>query len=325
MTTPAVRLLTWADYVAPAVLAAFTTETGIGVEEVTFANEDEAGVRVAAGEPCDVVVATDYCAERHRLAGLLQPLDMERLPGFRGVTDARLRRPPYDPETDGHKYTSVLYFGTEGIAVRIDSAPQVRSSWEALFDPRFAGRIVMLDGAREVLATALYLLGESPNATDPGVVARATDMLLEQRHLVVAYDADTAWRHIVDGVAIVHCFDGEAARAINAGATQVCFLHPQEGFTLWEDGLCIPVAAPDPGAAHRFIDFLLRPEIAAANADFSGYHPAVTAAEPLMKSLVQRSLRPTPAQIETGTFLADLGAANAAYEAAYAKVRGLAA
>jgi spermidine/putrescine-binding protein len=212
------RLLIWADYLAPAVLSRFESETGIHVEGVWFRSEDEAVARVTAGEPFDVVVASDYIAERYRSAGVLQPLDMDRLPAFSGVTDARLRRPPHDPETNGHKYTSVLYFGTEGLAVRIDEVARAHSSWEALFDREFAGRIAMLDGAREVLSTALYLLGASPNTTDRDVLERATDMLVEQRRLVTTYDSDTPWRHIVDGVAVVHCYDGDVARAISAGS-----------------------------------------------------------------------------------------------------------
>jgi spermidine/putrescine-binding protein len=321
MASRSIRLLTWADYLAPTALSRFEVETGIRVEGVSFKNEDEAAARVIAGEPFDVVVASDYVAERYRNAGVLRPLDMDRLPAFSGVTDARLRRPPHDPETDGHKYTSVLYFGTEGLAVRIDKVAHVRSSWDILFDREFGGRIAMLDGAREVLSTALYLLGESPNTTDRDVLERATDMLVEQRRLVVVYDSDTPWRHIVDGVAIVHCFGGDVARALNAGATQVRYFRPKEGFTIWVDGPCIPLSASDADAAHRFIDFLLKPEVAAANADFSGYHPVVGAAEPLMKSLVQRSMRPTPEQIEEGTFLADVGDFNAVYESCYRKVR----
>jgi spermidine/putrescine transport system substrate-binding protein len=322
MASRSIRLLVWAEYLAPAVLARFETETGVHVDEVTFGSEEQAVARMTAGEPFDVVVASDYILERYRVAGLLQPLDMDRLPGFGGVTDARLRRPPYDPETDAHKYTSVLYFGTEGIAVRIDQVSHARSSWEILFDPEFAGRIAMLDGAREVLSTALYLLGESPNTTDHDALERATAMLVEQRRLVAVYDSDTPWRHIVEGMAIVHCFAGDASRAISAGATQMRYFRPQEGFTIWVDGPCIPVTAADPEAAHRFIDFLLVPEVAAANADFSGYQPVVRAADPLVKSLVQRSLRPTAEQIEAGTFLADLGDFNAAYDLAYARVRG---
>ena len=323
MASRSVRLLCWADYLAPAVLARFETETGIRIDGVWYKGEDAAAARVLAGEPFDVVVASDYVAERYRNAGVLQPLDLDRLPGLAGITDPRLRTPPCDPETDGHKYLSALYFGTEGIAVRIDQVARVGLSWEVLFDSQFAGRIAMLDEAREVLSTALYLLGESPNTTDQEVLDRATDMLIEQRRLVLKYDSDTPWRSIIDGVTVVHCFGGDAARAINAGVAQMRFFRPREGFTIWIDGPCIPASAADTDAAHRLIEYLLDPAVAAANADHSGYHPVVGAADALMKSLVQRSMRPTHEQIEMGTFLADVGESNEVYESCYRRIRGL--
>jgi len=325
MAERSIRLLVWADYLAPAVLSRFEVETGIHVDGAWYTGEDEAAARVLAGEGFDVVVASDYMAERYRRAGALQPLDLDRLPGLAGITDPRLRKPPYDPETDGRKYTSGLYFGTEGLAVRIDDVSHFPSSWEIVFDPQFAGRIAMLAGAREVLSAALYLLGESPNSTDSDALERATTMLIDQRPLVARYDSDTPWRSIVEGVTIVHCFGGDVGRAINKGVTQVRYIRPREGFTIWIDGPCIPVSAADPDAAHRFIEFLLDPGVAAATADYSGDHPVVSAAEPLMRSLVQRSMRPTSEQIETGTFLADLGDFNAVYESSYRRVRGAAA
>jgi len=321
MAARSIRLLCWTDYLAPAVLSRFESETGIHVDGVWYANEDTAAARVLAGESFDIVVASDYMAERYRKAGVLQALDLDRLPGLAGVTDPRLRRPPCDPETDGHKYLSALYFGTEGLAVRIDQVGHIRSSWEMAFDPEYAGRIAMLGEAREVLSTALYLLGESANTTDRDVLERATAMLIDQRPLVVRYDSDTAWRSIVEGVAIVHCFGGDVARAINEGVTQVRYIRPHEGFTIWIDGPCIPTSAADPDAAHSFMEFLLDPAVAAASADFSGYHPVVSAAEPLMRSLVQRSMRPTSEQIESGTFLTDVGDSNAVYDECFNRVR----
>ena len=321
MAPRALRLLCWADYLAPAMLARFEADAGIRIDAVWYTGEDAAAARVLAGEPFDVVVASDYFVERYREAGVLRPLDLDRLPGLAGVTDHRLRRPPCDPETDGRKYLSPLYFGTEGIAVRIDQVAHVGLSWEVLFDPQYAGRIAMLDEAREVLSAALYLLGESPNSTDPDVLDRATAMLIEQRPLVLKYDSDTPWRSIIDGVAVVHCFGGDVARAINHGVSQVRYIRPREGFTIWIDGPCIPAAAADPDAAHSLIEFLLDPAVAAANVDHSGYHPVVSAADPLVRSLVQRSMRPTAEQIEAGTFLADVGEFNAVYESCYRKVR----
>jgi spermidine/putrescine transport system substrate-binding protein len=321
MTPASIRFLNWIDYVAPTVLERFETETGIHVEEVYFHSEVECVARVAAGEAFDVVLSTDYASAGLRKAGLLQPLDMDRLPNWRHVTNERLRRPPHDPETDGHKYTSVFMFGTEGFAVRLDKVPAPQLSWEMLFDSSRWQDISMIDGSREVLAPPLFLLGAGPNCVDVEVVARATTMALEQRPLVITYDSKTVTQRIVAGVSLVHCWDGDVAAAISAGITSVRYVLPREGYRVWADAPCIPANAPDPDAAHLFLDFLLRPEVAAENADFAGFQPVVPDAEPLITSLVQRSMRPTDAQVAQGTFLEDLGEVNAIYEDSYRKVR----
>jgi spermidine/putrescine-binding protein len=120
----------------------------------------------------------------------------------------------------------------------------------------------------------------------------------------------------------VECWDGDVAAAITQGAPGIRFVLPNEGYRVWADAPCIPANAHEPAAAHRFLDYLLEPHVAAANADIMGYQPVAPAADPLIRSLVQRSMRPTDEQMQAGTFLRDLGAFNAAFESSYAKVRG---
>jgi spermidine/putrescine transport system substrate-binding protein len=299
----------------------FAGETGIHVAETFVASNDEYVTRLVAGESFDVVMPTDWAAATLAKAGLLQPLDTERLTNWKNVTQAYFQDPPYDPRTDGHKYTSVFMFGTEGFAVRLDKVPAPQLRWEMLFDSSHWQDISMIDGSREVLAPPLFLLGAGPNCVDVEVVARATTMALEQRPLVITYDSKTVTQRIVAGVSLVHCWDGDVAAAISAGITSVRYVLPREGYRVWADAPCIPANAPDPDAAHLFLDFLLRPEVAAENADFAGFQPVVPDAEPLITSLVQRSMRPTDAQVAQGTFLEDLGEVNAIYEDSYRKVR----
>jgi len=321
MTASLIRLLNWNDYTAPAVLARFAAETGIAVEEVFVERNEDYIDRVTAGEVFDVIMPTDWAAAALANAGLLQPLDMERLPNWRHVTQPSFQHPPYDIGVGDQKYTSVYMFGTEGFAVALDKVEKPRRSWEMLYDPTYAGQIAMVDGSREVLAPALFLLGAGPNTTDRETIERATQMAIEQRRLVLAYDAQDVMRRIVDGVPLVHCWDGDVAAALTRGATGIRYMLPREGYRLWADAPCIPANAPDPDAAHRLLDFLLQPDVAAQNADFAGYQPVVPAAEPLIRSLVQRVVRPTDEQIAVGTFLRDLGEFNAVYEAAYQRVR----
>ena len=301
--------------------AGFEAETGIRVDETTINANEEFIRRVTIGERYDVVIPEDWAAEALINAGLLQPLDMDLLPNWEYVTQPYFRCPPYDPGTDGAKYTAIFCFGTEGFAVRLDRIAMPKKSWQMLYDPQYRGQIAMLDGSREVLGPALFLLASDPNTTDRALLDAATAMATAQKPLVTRYDTQGAAQSILDGTAIVECWDGDVAAAITQGAPGIRYILPSEGYRVWADAPCIPANALHPAAAHRFLNYLLEPRVAARNADHTGYQPVAPAADPLVRSLVQRSMRPTDEQIRAGTFLHDLGEFNAAFDQSYAKAR----
>ena len=315
-----IRFFCWNDYISPNCLAAFTSATGIGVETVVFESDDDCLHRLKARESFDVVLATDYAAQVMINLGLLQPLSFERLPNWNKVTQPEFQQPVFDPGSDGRKYTTVNFWGTEGFTVRLDKVERPVNSWKMLFDERYRGQIAMLGGSREVFAPALNLLGSNVNCTDRAIIEQATQMLIAQHPLVVSYDSSNVSARLLDGTAIVHCWNGDAAAALSHGAYQLAYLLPQEGYSMWADAPCVPTNAPDPDAAHLFLDFLMRPEIAARNADYSGYLPVIPAADALVRSAVQRSLRPLESQIARGVFQCDLGPFQDVYDEAFARV-----
>ncbi len=316
-----IRLLNWGRYLSAETLAGFEAESGIRVQETTINANEEFIRRVSAGERYDVIIPEDWAAEVLIDAGLLQPLEMELLPNWEQVTQPYFRSPPYDAGADGVKYTSIFCFGTEGFAVRLDRIALPKLSWQMLYDPTYRGQIAMLDGSREVLGPALFLLASDPNTTDQALLDAATAMALAQRPLVSRYDTQSAAQAILDGTALVECWDGDVAAAITQGAPGIRYVLPSEGYRVWADAPCIPANAAEPVAAHRFLNYLLEPAVAARNADHTGYQPVAPAADPLVRSLVQRSMRPSDEQMQAGTFLRDLGEFNAAFEQSYAKVR----
>ena len=319
--TSSIRLLNWGRYLSSATLDNFESETSVRVDETTINSNEEFIRRVSAGERYDVIIPEDWAAEVLIDAGLLQPLDMELMPNWEHVTQPYFLAPPYDSGAAGAKYTSIFCFGTEGFAVRLDRIALPKLSWQMLYDPHYRGQIAMLDGSREVLGPALFLLGADPNTTGQELLDEAQAMAASQRPLVTRYDTQAAAQSIIDGTAIVECWDGDVAAAITQGAPGIRYVLPTEGYRVWADAPCIPASALHPAAAHRFLNYLLEPRVAAMNADHTGYQPVVPAADPLVRSLVQRSMRPTDEQMRAGTFLRDLGGFNVAYERAYADVR----
>jgi spermidine/putrescine transport system substrate-binding protein len=316
-----IRLLNWGRYLSADTLEGFETETGIRVDETTINSNEEFIRRVTIGERYDVIIPEDWAAEALIDAGLLQPLDMNPLPNWEHVTQPYFRSPPYDAGTDGAKYTAIFRFGTEGFAVRLDRIAAPKKTWQVLYDPQYAGQIAMLDDSREVLGPALYLLGADPNTNDQGLLDQATAMAAAQKALVTRYDTQAAAQTILEGTALVECWDGDVAAAITQGAPGIRNILPIDGYRVWADAPRIPANALHTAAAYRFLDYLLDPRVAARNADHTGYQPVAPAADPLVRSLVQRSMRPSEEQLRAGTFLRHLGEFNAAFEHSYAKVR----
>ena len=274
------------------------------------------------GKVYDVVFPEEWAAEVLIKAGKLQPLDTDLLPNLANVTDPTFRNPPYDPGTGGKKYTTVYMFGTEGFAVRIDKVPDPPESWAPLFEEKYRQQVSLLDGAREVLGPALFMLGSNLNCTDQAMLDKATQKAMAQRPLVTVYDSNTQVNRIQAGLPLVECWDGDAVQAMDRiGVSKVRYILPREGYMVWADAPSIPASAPSPYGAHLFLDFLMDPKVAALCASHIGYEPVIEAADPLITSMVQRAMRATPEQIAGGTLPRDLGDFTDSYTKAYAKVR----
>jgi len=256
-----------------------------------------------------------------RKANLLLPLTMGGVPNFVNVTQPEFRKPTFDDESDGNKYSVPYMFGTTGFAARLDRVPDPEASWRMLYDRKYRQKLSMLDGSREVLGPALFALGYPLNTTDQAQLDEAMQMAVDQKPLVKVYETSQQAQLIVDGLPLVECWDGDAVGAMNRiGIDKIRYVLPDEGYQVFADAVCIPKAAPSPYAAHLFLDYLLDPKVAAQNANYIGYQPVVEAADPMIKSLVQRALRPTPETIAAGTFAQDLGSFEQAFEKAYAEV-----
>lgn len=317
------QLFNWEAYVSPQALKEFEKRHGVRCKLTTYGSNEDMVKALEAGQgPYDVVFPTDAFVTTLINAKQLQPLDMALIPNFKNVTDPVFRKPAFDPETDGSKYSVPYMFGTTGFVARLDKITVTDDTWKTLYDPRYKGKIAMLDGSREVLGPPLFLMGSTPNTTDQAELDAATAKAIEQKPLVTVYDSSKVAATIDSGTPLTECWDGDAAAAITRlGMSKVKYVLPGEGFTAWNDGLCIPDNAPSPYAAHLFLDFMLDPEIVALNANFTGYMPVVEAADPMIKSLVQRAMRPTPEVMSRGVVSKDLGAFNKQFEAAWEKVQ----
>lgn len=271
----------WTNYHSDAAIKRFEAENNVKVTIDTYDNNEVIEQKLQSGAaPYDIVVPTDYMVRSLTKQGLLLPLDESKLSNLANINPAldRVQGP-------GEPRHSVPYlWGTTGFAYRVDKVGGDLDSWNALFDPKFKGRVVMLDDVRETFGAALRTMGKSINSTDPADIEAAKKKLQAQKELILAYDSSDFAGKIAAGDGwVVHGYSGELARVARESAGTIKYIVPKEGASLATDNLAIPKASRNPELAHKFINFMMDPDIAADTANVTGYATANKAALPKVK------------------------------------------
>jgi spermidine/putrescine-binding protein len=262
------NLFAWSEYVPQGVLDGFTKETGITVNYETFSSGEEMMAKLlAGGSSYDVVQPPDYIAEALIKAGLLRPLDLARVPHLANILPEFLHL-PHDP---GQRFTVPYMTGTVGIVVNTQVVTEPIRGYRDLFQPSHRGRIVVLNDNREMVTWALYTLGIAPNDLTPATIARAREVLAGWLGLVRVFDSDSPKTSLLNGdVDLGVVWSGEAA-ILYQQSPKFRYVLPAEGTHRFVDVLAIPTTATHVAAAHRFIDYVLRPEVSKEISDAFPY------------------------------------------------------
>ena len=296
----------WADYVGRDTLAGFTRETGIRINYDIYDSSEIVDTKLMAGSSgYDVVIHSAQFAARLAPVGILRPLDKSKLPHLGNLDPAVLatfRR--YDP---GLEYGVPYTWGTTGfsynvrmIRARMPDAPV--DSAALVFDPKVVARfadcgVTLLDSSTDVLPMALVYLGHDSNSVDPADLHAAEQLLLSIRPYVRYFSSQKMLIDLpAEEVCIAMSWSGDYVVARERARREgydidLAFDMPREGMPAWFDAAYVPADAPHPDNAHRFLDYLLRPEVIADVTNTVGYANANAAATPLVRA----GLRADPA------------------------------
>jgi putrescine transport system substrate-binding protein len=303
----------WSDYIDPYAISRFQQETGIRIRYDVYDSLETLEGKLSAGRSgYDIIVPTsEPTFARLARAGALLPLDRARLPNWGNQDPALLQRvASSDP---GNRFGAIYLYGTVGLGIRVDKVraalPDVKlDSLDVLMQPENARRlarcgIAVMDSAIDVLPSVLRWRGRDPNSTDIADLRTAEEALLAIRPHVRAIIASGT---IMDALAtgeycVALTYSGDViqaqARAREAGrGVEIGYIQPKEGAQLWFDMLAIPADAPNPEAAHAFINFVLRPDVMAGITNHVRYPNAVPTATPLVDEAVRNdpNVYPTP-------------------------------
>ena len=310
------HIYNWSDYIDPAILRDFTAETGIKVVYDVFDSNEVLETKVLQGETgYDLVVPSNHNLPRYIAAGAILPLDKSKLKGTDKLWPQIMTyMEPFDP---GAKYALPYMWGTIGIgyneaevAKRLPGVPI--DSWDLVFKPENLAKlkdcgVYWLDASEDMYAVGLNYLGKDPNSKALADYQAATDMFLKARPFVRKFHSSESIEALANGdICIAIGYSGDMLqakkRAMEAGGkVALDYVVPKEGTQVWFDVFTIPKDAPNPDAAYKFLDYMLRPAVIARASTFTEYANANAAATPLVAASVRDNpnVYPTPAQMQT--------------------------
>ena len=303
----------WSDYVAEDTISGFEQEYGVAVTYDTYESNEEMLAKLQAGAAgYDVVFPTGYIIEAMIGGGLLTPIRRELLTNWGNLSPIFLD-PSFDP---GNAHSVPYLWGVTGIAWRTDRVDLPPDSWAVFQDDRWNGKMTLLDDARDVIAAFLKLNGFSINSTAPVELEAAKRDAIEAGEHVRAFVSAPVKGQLVSGdVWIAQLWDGDTRQAA-AEEPAIAFALPSEGGPIYADAMVIPRSAPHKRAAHAFMDYVLRPEVAAAISDATGYGTANAAARP-------RNPKPYPSAEELARleFARDLGEGTRLWDRIWTEIK----
>ncbi|HEV7270088.1 polyamine ABC transporter substrate-binding protein [Pseudoxanthomonas sp.] len=309
----------WPDYIAEDTIPNFEQQTGVSVTYDVFDSDEMVETKLLAGSSgYDVVVPSLSFLGRQIQAGVFLPLDKSKIPNLKNLDPKMLERIALqDP---GNRFAVPYLWGTSGIGYNVDKIKAifgdtaVTGSWDVVFKPENAAKlkdcgITVLDTPSELIPIALNYLGEDPHSFDPAVIDKAAALLKTIRPYIRNFHSSSYINDLANGdVCLVVGWSGDIIQARDRAAesgngVNVAYSIPKEGAPQWFDMLAIPKDAKNVDNAYAFINYLLDPQVAAANTNYVTYPNPVPASKPLVdKSIADDPTIYPPADVDAKLF-----------------------
>jgi putrescine transport system substrate-binding protein len=289
-----VNVSNWSDYIDMANVKAFEKEYGIKVNYDTYDGDETLEAKLLTGHTgYDVVFPSSNYFARGIRTGLYLKLDKPALSNMNNIDRwiLDLLSKQADP---GNQYAAPYNFGTNGFTYNVDMIKKRMKdapvgSLKLIFDPEVLTKfqdcgVSFLDSPEDVIPLALAYLGKNPTSQDEGDIKAAVDMLMKVRPYVKKFDSAGYLNDLPNGdLCIAMSWSGDYAtatqRAIDAKIKiNLAYTIPQEGTNIWFDAMVVPKDSPHPKNAMLFINYMMRPEVAAANTNTTYYATANMAA-----------------------------------------------
>ncbi|HEY9256299.1 MAG TPA: polyamine ABC transporter substrate-binding protein [Stenotrophomonas sp.] len=293
----------YSDYIAEDTIPKFEQATGIKVTYDVFDSDEMVETKLLAGSSgYDLVVPTLNFFGRQIQAGVFLPLDKSKIPNLANLDPEVMKRiAQQDP---GNKYGVPYMIGTTGIGYNVDKvkaafgSTDIANSWDLVFKPENIAKlkdcgITILDTPSDMIPIALNYLGLDPHSQDPKQLQQAADLIKKIRPYVQNFHSSQYVSSLANGsTCLAVGWSGDIIQARDRAeeaknGVQIAYAIPKEGAPQWFDMLAIPKDAKHPDNAYALINYLLQPEVAAANTNFIHYANPVPKATPLVSEEIR--------------------------------------
>jgi spermidine/putrescine transport system substrate-binding protein len=317
-----VNVYTWSGVIPDFAIQQFEKETGIKVNFSTYDSNEVMYAKLKADKSSayDVVEPSSYYIDRMRRQDMLEKFDKSKLPYFKNLNPSFLNQ-SYDPQSD---YSLPFIWGITGIFVNKDYR-EVSSikRWSDLWDKKYADQIMLLDDSREVFSMALRVLGYSVNDDNPEHIHQAYLKLKELLPNVKIFNSSPLSILIDEDATVGMVWNGDLFKAKQENP-QLEFIYPKDGFVIWVDNFAIPKNAPHRENAYKFLNFMLRADVAKAVVLDNNFPSANLAAQKLLPAEIRDNpiVYPSREVLKRGEFQTDIGDdALALYEKYWEKLK----
>ena len=291
--TQVLRVYNWGEYISTGedggmdVIAEFErTHPGVEVEYTTFASNEEMYAKIRSGSAnYDIVIPSDYMIARMSVEGMLAELDFNSIPNAAYI-DENFKNAIYDPQ---NLYSVPYTWGTVGLIYNTAKLEEAPTSWEALWDERYTGKILMFDNPRDAFAISYLRLGYGINSTDEVEMYEAAQLLMEQKGVLQAYVMDQIFNKMSSNEAWIAPYYAGDAIIMMEENPDLDFVIPDEGSNIFVDAMCVLKTSKQKALAEEFINFMCSPEIMAENIGYIGYSSPSTAAKELLDEEMQNN------------------------------------
>jgi putrescine transport system substrate-binding protein len=281
-----VNVFNWSDYVDPTVLEEFTKETGIKVVYDTYDNNEIVETKLLAGKSgYDIVVPSGPFLQRLIAAKAFQKLDKAKLPNLSHMwPEIQQRLAVYDP---GNQHAVNYMWGTTGIGINVRKVKErlgdiPLNTWDLVMKPELASNlkgcgIYMLDSPEDLFPGILAYLGLNPDSKRIDDLQKAGEALFKVRGNIQKFHSSEYINALANGdICVAVGYSGDVLQAKKRAEeakndVDIEYIVPREGALMWFDSMAIPADAKNAAEAHEFINFLMRPPVAAANTNFVSY------------------------------------------------------